>query len=161
MTMFRKTWRQLPHYRTFIIRNPNQPGGGGGQDSRSLLIFSAVFVLFFLGMQLFGPKKPEPAAPAAPAAARKSNAAQPTSIAAPGSAAASGQSDATAMAAQVTRLLENPNLAAKLGERAGDDAATRYHPDTIAAKTASFHRAQIERWQSRSDQTFRKRQLVG
>jgi glycosyltransferase involved in cell wall biosynthesis len=69
--------------------------------------------------------------------------------------------DATAMATQVTRLLENPNLAAKLGERGGDDAATRYHPDTIAAKTASFHSALIERWRSRSDQTFRKRQLAG
>ena len=38
------------------IRNPNQPGGGG-QDSRTLLIFSIVFVLIFLGLQYFGPKK--------------------------------------------------------------------------------------------------------
>jgi YidC/Oxa1 family membrane protein insertase len=39
------------------IRNPNQPGGGGGQDSRTLLIFSIVFVLIFLGLQYFSPKK--------------------------------------------------------------------------------------------------------
>jgi YidC/Oxa1 family membrane protein insertase len=38
------------------IRNPNQPGGGG-QDSRTLLIFSIVFVLIFLGLQYFAPKK--------------------------------------------------------------------------------------------------------
>ena len=38
------------------IRNPNQPGGGG-QDSRTLLIFSVVFVLIFLGLQYFAPKK--------------------------------------------------------------------------------------------------------
>ncbi|MGC2402481.1 MAG: membrane protein insertase YidC [Acidobacteriaceae bacterium] len=38
------------------IRNPNQPGGGG-QDSRTLLIFSIVFVLIFLGLQYFSPKK--------------------------------------------------------------------------------------------------------
>jgi YidC/Oxa1 family membrane protein insertase len=42
------------------IRNPNQPGGGG-QDSRTLLIFSIVFVLIFLGLQYFGPKKKTPA----------------------------------------------------------------------------------------------------
>jgi YidC/Oxa1 family membrane protein insertase len=38
------------------IRNPNQPGGGG-QDSRTLLVFSIVFVLVFLGYQYFGPKQ--------------------------------------------------------------------------------------------------------
>jgi YidC/Oxa1 family membrane protein insertase len=48
------------------IRNPNQPGGGGGgQDSRTLLIFSVVFVLIFLGLQYFSPKKKtQPEAPA-------------------------------------------------------------------------------------------------
>lgn len=46
------------------IRNPNQPGGGG-QDSRTLLIFSVVFVLIFLGLQYFSPKKkPQPETPA-------------------------------------------------------------------------------------------------
>ena len=63
------------------IRNPNQPGGGG-QDSHTLLIFSIVFVLIFLGLQYFGPKKKtqpetpaevastsEPKAPITPASA--------------------------------------------------------------------------------------------
>jgi YidC/Oxa1 family membrane protein insertase len=46
------------------IRNPNQPGGGG-QDSRTLLIFSVVFVLIFLGLQYFSPKKKiQPVTPA-------------------------------------------------------------------------------------------------
>ena len=53
------------------------------------------------------------------------------------------------IAAQATRLLENPGMAAELGERAGNDAATRYHPDTIAAMIASFHRTVIDRWHRR------------
>jgi YidC/Oxa1 family membrane protein insertase len=45
-------------------KNPNQQGGGK-QDSRSLLIFTTVFLAILLGMQMFRPKKP--AAPAQPA----------------------------------------------------------------------------------------------
>ncbi len=59
--------------------------------------------------------------------------------------------DPAGMAVQVARLLGDPCLAAKLGLRAGEDAMKRYHPDTIAAETAKFHRTQIERWQRRSD----------
>jgi glycosyltransferase involved in cell wall biosynthesis len=54
-----------------------------------------------------------------------------------------------AMAARITLLLENPAMAAELGDRGWRDAVTRYHPDTIAAMTAAFHREQINRWQSR------------
>ncbi len=65
------------------IHNPNQ-SGGGGQDSRTLLIFAIVFVALYFGMRSFGPKKPvetrqsttsssSPApAPTAPAAAPSS-----------------------------------------------------------------------------------------
>jgi YidC/Oxa1 family membrane protein insertase len=61
------------------IRNPNQPGGGGGgQDSRTLLIFSIVFVLIFLGLQYFGPKK-KGETPAQVATSSKAAAPQPTS----------------------------------------------------------------------------------
>jgi len=45
------------------IQNPNQQGGGGGQDSRSLYGFMIVFVLAIVAFQIFGPKKtqqPEP-----------------------------------------------------------------------------------------------------
>ena len=47
------------------IRNPNQQGGsgGGGQDPRTMLLFSAVFLFIFLGLQYWKSKK----APAAPA----------------------------------------------------------------------------------------------
>ncbi len=38
-------------------QNPNQQGGGK-QDSRSLLIFTTVFLAILLGMQMFRPKMP-------------------------------------------------------------------------------------------------------
>jgi YidC/Oxa1 family membrane protein insertase len=41
------------------IRNPNQQGGGGKQDSRSFLVFSLVFVVMLLALQYFKPKKPD------------------------------------------------------------------------------------------------------
>ena len=44
------------------IKNPNQQGGGG-QDSRTILIFTVIFFAIFLGLQYFRTKKgPEPAA---------------------------------------------------------------------------------------------------
>ncbi len=43
-------------------KNPNQQGGGK-QDSRSLLIFTTVFLAILLGMQMFRPKKPAAPAP--------------------------------------------------------------------------------------------------
>jgi YidC/Oxa1 family membrane protein insertase len=74
------------------IRNPNQPGGGG-QDSRTLLIFSVVFVLIFLGLQYFSPKKKtQPATPAEVASTAPARtpvtapAASPGRVAAPDSA---------------------------------------------------------------------------
>jgi glycosyltransferase involved in cell wall biosynthesis len=48
------------------------------------------------------------------------------------------------LAAAVTRLLEAPELASKLGRRAAEDATCRYHPDTIARETAMFYRAVLE-----------------
>ena len=48
------------------IQNPNQqaPGGGGGRDTNSLLMFSALFLVVFLGLQYFRSKATPPAAPA-------------------------------------------------------------------------------------------------
>lgn len=40
------------------IQNPNQQGGGGGQDSRSLFGFMIVFVLMLIAFEYFSPKKP-------------------------------------------------------------------------------------------------------
>jgi YidC/Oxa1 family membrane protein insertase len=111
------------------IRNPNQPGGGGGQDSRSLLIFSAVFVLFFLGMQIFGPKKPQPEAPAAPAIATKAAPSNPGSTSAPGSTAAttagavsqaSAATPAVAAAAETTTVVENELYRITFSNRGGE-----------------------------------------
>ncbi|AXC11393.1 Inner membrane protein translocase component YidC, long form [Acidisarcina polymorpha] len=38
------------------IKNPNQQGGGG-QDPKTMLAFTAIFILMFLGLQYFKPKK--------------------------------------------------------------------------------------------------------
>ncbi len=40
------------------IQNPNQQGGGGGQDSRSLFGLLIVFVLMMIAFEYFSPKKP-------------------------------------------------------------------------------------------------------
>ena len=71
------------------IRNPNQPGGGGGgQDSRTLLIFSVVFVLIFLGLQYFSPKKkPQPETPAEVASTAPARTPVTTPMTSPASAA--------------------------------------------------------------------------
>ena len=42
------------------IKNPNQQGGG--QDSRTILIFTGIFLVLFLGLQYFKKKEPEPPA---------------------------------------------------------------------------------------------------
>jgi YidC/Oxa1 family membrane protein insertase len=81
------------------IRNPNQPGGGG-QDSRTLLIFSVVFVLIFLGIQYFSPKKkPQTATPAE--VASTSQAGTPVTSAMTSSAGAGQDSAKTATPAVV------------------------------------------------------------
>ncbi len=109
------------------IRNPNQPGGGGGQDSRTLLIFSIVFVLIFLGMQYFGPKKktqPEtpaqvaststtPATPAAPPAGAS------IAGAAAGSDSAKVAADALVAANETTTVVENELYRITFSNRGG------------------------------------------
>ena len=52
--------------------------------------------------------------------------------------------DPVAMAAAVTRLLTEPGLAARLGGRAGEDAASNYHPDQIARQTAGFYQQVLD-----------------
>lgn len=52
--------------------------------------------------------------------------------------------DPSAMAAAIARLLTEPNLAATLGRRAGEDAASGYHPDTIARETARFYQRVLD-----------------
>jgi YidC/Oxa1 family membrane protein insertase len=77
------------------IRNPNQPGGGG-QDSRTLLIFSVVFVLIFLGLQYFSPKKKtQPETPAEVASPSQARTPVTTPVTSPGSAAPDSAKTAT------------------------------------------------------------------
>ena len=54
--------------------------------------------------------------------------------------------DAKDMANKMARLFADPELAARLGERAGEDSDRRYHPDLIARETAAFHRTILENW---------------
>jgi YidC/Oxa1 family membrane protein insertase len=87
------------------IKNPNQPGGGG-QDSRTLLIFSIVFVLIFLGLQYFGPKKktqPETPAEVATQSAPKAALTPPATMTA-------GPASAKAGAAAVVAAGESPTV---------------------------------------------------
>jgi glycosyltransferase involved in cell wall biosynthesis len=49
------------------------------------------------------------------------------------------------LAANLSRLLEDHEFAARLGAQAGADAAQRYDPATVARLTAEFHRDVIER----------------
>jgi YidC/Oxa1 family membrane protein insertase len=77
------------------IRNPNQPGGGG-QDSRTLLIFSVVFVLIFLGLQYFSPKKkPQSQAPAEVASTSQARTPVTTAMTSSGSASQGSAKTAT------------------------------------------------------------------
>lgn len=58
------------------IQNPNQQGGGG-QDMRTVLAFTSIFFLIFIGLQYFRAKKPaeQPPAPSAVAQQQQQQAA--------------------------------------------------------------------------------------
>jgi YidC/Oxa1 family membrane protein insertase len=74
------------------IKNPNQQGGGSGQDSRTILVFTALFLVILFGMQYFREKNapPQPTAqhqqqqaamassPASPQAAQPESTTTPT-----------------------------------------------------------------------------------
>ena len=78
------------------IQNPNQQGGGGGQDFRSLYGFMIVFVLMIAAFYIFEPKKtqqqPEPSQ-------QKAQTAQNSAAPAPSPATTSAPSPATTTAA--------------------------------------------------------------
>lgn len=57
------------------IRNPNQQGGGGGQDSKTILVFTGLFLVILLGMQYFRAKN----APAPQQTQQRTTAAAPSS----------------------------------------------------------------------------------
>ncbi len=110
------------------IRNPNQPGGGGGgQDSRTLLIFSIVFVLIFLGLQYFGPKKKTQPETPAQVATTSTSSATPTSSSAlssvtgapAGADSAKVAADAVVAAGVMTTVVENELYRITFSNRGG------------------------------------------
>ena len=88
------------------IKNPNQQGGVGG-DSKTMLVFTAIFLVLFLGLQYFKPKKPA----TTPAPQTQQQAATPASSALlPTSASpvsADNAASATQAAAESTTVVEN------------------------------------------------------
>ncbi|XHX78878.1 MAG: glycosyltransferase family 4 protein [Stenomitos frigidus ULC029] len=50
------------------------------------------------------------------------------------------------LAAQVIRLLKNPNLAAQLGQQAGESCAEKFSPEVVAKQSIDFYRETLERW---------------
>jgi len=96
------------------IKNPSQQGGGG-QDSRTILIFTAVFLVLFVGLQYFKTKNPPPTPPShsqtaatptpAPASATTPNAAN--APAAPPAPAAAPETNTVAASTESTTVVEN------------------------------------------------------
>ena len=88
------------------IKNPNQQGG---QDSKTILAFTTIFLVMFLGLQFLKPKKPAtPAAETQQQAAAPSSsqsASQPQSPAAP--VASDSATSVTQAASESTTIVEN------------------------------------------------------
>jgi YidC/Oxa1 family membrane protein insertase len=95
-------------------RNPNQQGG---QDQHSVLIFTIIFVLVFLGMQMFYPKKTP-----APSTTPVQTASQPAAATQPAPAIKTGSNAATpAIAApnETTTTVENALYRVQFTNRGG------------------------------------------
>ena len=98
------------------FKNPNQQGG---QDTRSLLVFTFIFVVVLIGMQYFLPKKPQekntaPAAQTAEQTATQSPAASPV-----GAVNASAATPAVAAASESTTIVENELYRIQFTNRGG------------------------------------------
>jgi len=59
-------------------------------------------------------------------------------------------SDPQSLAAQITRLLDAPQIAATLGAEAARDVRQRYNPLSIADQTLDFYAQVVEHWRGRS-----------
>jgi glycosyltransferase involved in cell wall biosynthesis len=55
------------------------------------------------------------------------------------------EDDAAALASRILLLLENPELAARLGEQARADCAERYAPERVAQQTLAYYEDVLER----------------
>ncbi|HVW76459.1 MAG TPA: membrane protein insertase YidC [Alloacidobacterium sp.] len=89
------------------IKNPNQQGGGG--DSKSMLVLTAIFLVMFLGLQFLKPKKPATPAPQTKQQQAATPTPAPTSAQAQAPAAPVTQAAAntTQAAAESTTVVEN------------------------------------------------------
>jgi YidC/Oxa1 family membrane protein insertase len=95
-------------------QNPNQQGG---QDTRSLLVFTLVFVLVLLGMEYFRPKKaPVPAAPSAQTATQST---APMQEAPSASAKNTPAVPSEAAASESTTTIENELYRIQFSNRGG------------------------------------------
>ncbi|HEX3470467.1 MAG TPA: membrane protein insertase YidC [Silvibacterium sp.] len=88
------------------IKNPNQQGGG--QDSRTILIFTGLFLLMFLGLQYFKRKEPQP--PPAQQQTASTNTPSPQAVVPAAPAMVSDQAPAAgavAATSESTTVIEN------------------------------------------------------
>ena len=88
------------------IKNPNQQGG---QDSKTILAFTSIFLVMFLGLQFLKPKKPATPAPEtqqqASAVSPTQSALQPQPSTTP--VAADAGANTTQAASESTTVVEN------------------------------------------------------
>jgi YidC/Oxa1 family membrane protein insertase len=105
------------------IQNPNQQGGSGF-DARSILAFSVVFLLIFLGLQFFKQKKaadtPAPAQQKASAPATPSPSQQAPAAATETNASAVPDANAVQAAAESQTVVENELYRITFSNRGGD-----------------------------------------
>jgi len=106
------------------IKNPNQQGGG--QDSRTILIFTGIFLVLFLGLQYF--KKKEPGPPPVQ---------QHTTTSSP---ASSQQAAAPPMPASTSEPAPSANTVA------AENESTTIVENELYRVTFSNHGAQVKSW---------------
>ncbi len=58
-------------------------------------------------------------------------------------------SDAESLASQIIRMLENPGLAARLGERASVECGKRFTPEVVAKQSVALYEETLDRWSQR------------
>jgi YidC/Oxa1 family membrane protein insertase len=119
------------------IQNPNQQGGGGGMDSRSLIGFFIAFVVMMVAFEVFAPKKPQapaehpqqktetaagttPASPSGSPESATTNAATPARQGKAPAKAAAPAENAIEAAGPETTVVENELYRITFSNRGGD-----------------------------------------
>lgn len=105
------------------FKNPNQQGGG--KDSQSLMVFTMVFAVILLGMQIFHPKKPTSPAQNQSSAAGQVNTSSPAAasntsrVPAPNSGSTGPTTPHVAAQAENTTVVENELYRITFSNRGG------------------------------------------